>query len=162
FVIMALLYDRASRKRSDLELTPAQVFHARAYVGPHLLSAGVGGLSILWALTAPDNLRGAAGLLYFLMAPVQTGYGMWTGRRRARLLLQHDAECRCADGAAQGVGPAAGADAAGPQRRATATGEALLERFHDVVANGFSCPSGPVVPGLKAGAAANRKTIWRG
>jgi predicted outer membrane lipoprotein len=83
FVILAALYFRASRWR-ERELTALDVFNARAYGGAHLVSAGVGLLSVAWAVVAPGDSVTLAGLIYFLMAPAQTGYGMWTGVRRRR------------------------------------------------------------------------------
>ena len=47
-----------------------------------LLVVMVGLLSIAWALAAPGRLVAFAGFVYFLMAPVQTLYGSWSGRRR--------------------------------------------------------------------------------
>jgi uncharacterized membrane protein len=85
FTIMALLYRRALAKRRELSLSPRQIFEARVHAGAHLLSAGVGLVSVLWALLAPRDWPALAGLLYFLMAPVQTVYGTKVGRRR-RLL----------------------------------------------------------------------------
>jgi len=85
FVIIALLYRRAWTKQKELSLTPAEVFNARMYAGAHLLSAGVGLLSVIWALVTPGNWPSTAGLVYFLMAPVQTIYGSRMGRKR-RLL----------------------------------------------------------------------------
>jgi uncharacterized membrane protein len=82
FVIIALLYRRAWSKRRELGLAPEDVFDARMYAGAHLLSAAVGLLSVLWASLAPRDWRVFAGLIYFLMGPVQTIYGMTTGRRR--------------------------------------------------------------------------------
>jgi uncharacterized membrane protein len=85
FLIIALLYRRAWSKREALALTPVEVFDARMYAGAHLLSAGVGLLSVLWALAAPGDWAALAGVVYFLMAPVQTIYGMMSGRRRRRI-----------------------------------------------------------------------------
>jgi uncharacterized membrane protein len=83
FLILAALYWRASRNRMAAS-TALDVFDARAHAGAHLVSAAVGAISIVWALTTPGELPARAGLLYFLMAPGQTGYGMWTGIRRRR------------------------------------------------------------------------------
>ena len=92
FVILALLYRRAWTKRNDLELSAVQAFDAHVYMGAHLLSAAVGLASVLWALFAPVKVAPAAGLLYFLMAPVQTFYGMSSGKRRREFLKkQHTA-----------------------------------------------------------------------
>ena len=82
FAILSGLYYRAWRKRAALALTPLETFDARLYAGRHALSAMVGLLSIAWALAAPGRLVPFAGFVYFLMAPVQTFYGMWSGKRR--------------------------------------------------------------------------------
>jgi uncharacterized membrane protein len=84
FIIMAMLYRRAWSKRRELGLTPAEIFDARMYAGAHLLSAAVGLLSVLWAIVAPRDWSSMAGLIYFLMAPVQTIYGTIAGRRRSK------------------------------------------------------------------------------
>ena len=42
---------------------------------------------MLWALFAPGDWAAFAGLLYFLMAPVQTIYGAKMGKRRRMLGL---------------------------------------------------------------------------
>jgi len=91
FVILALLYGRAYGQRRELGLTPRQVFDARMYAGAHLLSAAVGALSVLWAVAAPGAWRAMAGPVYFLMAPAQTIYGTWAGRRRRRLGFEETA-----------------------------------------------------------------------
>ena len=49
----------------------------------------VGVLSIAWALVSPARLVPFAGFLYFLMAPVQTFYGTWGGRRRRAFEKPH-------------------------------------------------------------------------
>ncbi len=82
FVILALLYYRAWSTRGDLRLTAGEALDARLYMGAHLVSAGVGLLSTLWALLAPAGLAAAAGLVYFLMAPAHTIYGSIAGKRR--------------------------------------------------------------------------------
>jgi hypothetical protein len=93
FAILAGLYYRAWRKRHDLALTPIEAFDARLYAGRHALSAMVGLLSIGWALVAPGKWAAFAGFVYFLMAPVQTIYGAWGGRRR-RVRFEHAARPR--------------------------------------------------------------------
>ena len=82
FAILTALYYRAWRKRGALSLTPLEAFDARLHAGKHALSAMVGLLSIGWALAAPGRLVPFAGFVYFLMAPVQTFYGAWSGKRR--------------------------------------------------------------------------------
>ncbi len=82
FSILAGLYYRAWRKRLDLALTPIEAFDTRLHAGRHALSALVGLTSIGWALVAPGDWAAFAGFVYFLMAPVQTFYGSWSGRQR--------------------------------------------------------------------------------
>ena len=88
FAILSGLYYRAWRKRAMLAFTPLETFDARVYAGRHALSGMVGVLSIVWALAAPERLVPFAGFVYFLMAPVQTIYGAWSGKRR-RPFEQH-------------------------------------------------------------------------
>ena len=83
--LLALLYVRALRLRDRLELTPLEVFDTRASIVTHLLSAGIGGVSVLLALTLPFHLVGLAGFSYFLFLPVMTVNGMISGSRRRRL-----------------------------------------------------------------------------
>lgn len=82
FVIFALLYGHAYRRREALGLTPAEVLDVKVFANHHLLSAGVGLVSIVFALTAPVGLAPIAPTLYSLMGPLHWGYGVYNERRR--------------------------------------------------------------------------------
>jgi uncharacterized membrane protein len=82
FVLFALLYVRAHAKREELGLDAAEVREMRLFAGAHLVSAGVGLLSVLVALLAPVRLSPFAGFVYFLMGPAHYAYGTWMARRR--------------------------------------------------------------------------------
>ncbi len=86
FGIFALLYRHAYSKRVELGLTPEEVFNARIFRNHHLLSAGGGLLSIVFALAAPLTLAPVAPTLYSLMGPLHWGYGVYSERTRRNLV----------------------------------------------------------------------------
>jgi cytochrome c biogenesis protein CcdA len=57
FVLFALLYRRALSRREELGLSELDVFDARTNIGHHLISAGVGVLSLAMASFAPSSSR---------------------------------------------------------------------------------------------------------
>ena len=85
YLLLALLYAHAYRRRAELELTPLELFDTRASIGRHVLAASVGALSCLVAVVVPPNLVGLAGYTYFLLGPAMAIHGARTGRRRRRL-----------------------------------------------------------------------------
>jgi uncharacterized membrane protein len=82
FLIFALLYRHAYRRRDELGLTSAEVFDVQSFAVHHLLSAGVGLSSMMFALLAPSRLAFIAPTLFGLMGPVHWGYGVYTERKR--------------------------------------------------------------------------------
>jgi uncharacterized membrane protein len=82
FLIFALLYRHAYRKRDDLGLTSDEVFDVQNFAVHHLLSAGVGLASMMFALLAPSRFAFIAPTLFGLMGPVHWGYGVYTERKR--------------------------------------------------------------------------------
>jgi hypothetical protein len=82
FLMFALLYWRAYRKRVELGLSPLEAFDAQSSGGEHLVSAGVGAFATLIALAAPWPLPVFSGFCYFLMGPAHWIYGVRAGRRR--------------------------------------------------------------------------------
>ena len=84
FSMFALLYLHAYRKRTELNLTPLEVFDARAALGAHLVSASVGLVAVLVAM-APTRLAVLSGFTYFLMGPAHWTFGVVSGRRRRAL-----------------------------------------------------------------------------
>ncbi len=85
YLLLALMYLHAYRRRAALELTPLEVFDTRSSIGRHFLAASIGVLSCLIAVAVPTNLVGLAGYVYFLLGPAMAIQGVFAGRRRRRL-----------------------------------------------------------------------------
>jgi len=86
FVLFALLYGHAWRKRGELELDEIELLHTRESIWNALLQVFVGAGWL--ALAAFGGPRGGswAGLFYLANGPIQAARGMYWGRRR-RLAL---------------------------------------------------------------------------
>jgi uncharacterized membrane protein len=85
FVIFALLYWHAYRKRADLELSALETHDTRSHAQANALMALVGLLSVALALsnTAAGSLL--AGLVYWLIGPVQYLHGRLRYKTRRKL-----------------------------------------------------------------------------
>ena len=84
FLVFALLYYRAYRKREDLGLGPLEIFDLKSNVGHHLVSAAVGALAMVYALASPLWLVFISPMLFGLMGPAHFWWGRHrTGRRQA-------------------------------------------------------------------------------
>lgn len=84
FLLFALLYVRAYRKRDDLRLSPIETLETRAYIGHHLVSAAVGLLSVAVALAGPPAAAPMAPMTFALMAPFHMLYGRYETQKRRR------------------------------------------------------------------------------
>jgi uncharacterized membrane protein len=84
FAVFVLLYWNVYRRRAELGLTPEQVFEARAGMQTHAVSAGVGLVSIVMALTLPIKVLGLAGMIYALQGPLHWRNGVLIARARER------------------------------------------------------------------------------
>ena len=84
FGVFSLLHGHALRKRGELGLGALDVYDAQANVTRHLLMVALGIASIAIAVFVP-RASAFAGLIYFLIAPLQGGFGYYNGRRRERL-----------------------------------------------------------------------------
>jgi hypothetical protein len=82
FLIFALLYYRAYRRRDDLALTPIEVFEAKAFAAHHLLSAGVGALALVIALFGPIRWVFFSPMTFALMGPGHWWLGNHIERKR--------------------------------------------------------------------------------
>jgi uncharacterized membrane protein len=82
FVLFALLYRRALSKREEMGLSEMEIFDARTNIAHHLISAGVGMLSLAVATVGPLELAPIAPTVYFLMGPAHFAYGTVSGRKR--------------------------------------------------------------------------------
>ncbi len=85
YLILAIMYRRALARRSELELTPLEVFDTEASVVMHLTAAAIGALSCVIAVTVPLRLAGLAGYVYFLFGPAMAYLGARAGRKRRQL-----------------------------------------------------------------------------
>jgi uncharacterized membrane protein len=94
FVVMmlmfVLLYTRAHAKRQALGLSALEVFELKALRGHHLVSVGVGVLSLAIAQWAPLTWAPFAPAALGLMGP---GHGLWAARhnRTRRALFERSA-----------------------------------------------------------------------
>jgi uncharacterized membrane protein len=85
FIIFALLYWHAYRKRAALDLDELETHDTRSYMQENALMAGVGLLSVGLALTGTAVSSLLAGLSYWLIGPVQYFHGSHRGKSRKRL-----------------------------------------------------------------------------
>lgn len=84
FFLFAVLNWMAWRKREDLGLDELERCHTRIAIRAHLLSVLVGLLSVVFALIG-GKLVPWAGLIYFLMGPLQGVHGWYSGSRLEQL-----------------------------------------------------------------------------
>ena len=69
-MLFALLYRHAFAKRVELGLSELEIFDAKINIGHHLVSVGVGVLSMLMAVLAPLELAPISPMVYALMGPL--------------------------------------------------------------------------------------------
>ena len=82
FVLFALMYHQAYRKRALLGLAPLEVFDVKSFATHHLLSAAVGAVAFAAALALPVQLVFLSPTCFGLMGPVHWAYGNYRERRR--------------------------------------------------------------------------------
>jgi hypothetical protein len=80
FSVLALLYWRAYATADALELSVTDRREAWLGLRSHLLSVGVGVLSILLTLTLPGRLVGMAGFAYASLGPLHAWHAWWSRR----------------------------------------------------------------------------------
>lgn len=83
YVIFALLYWHAYRLRSELELSPMEVYETRGVVQENLVMLGIGLLALVLAFL---NLPSFSGMSYALIGPLQTWLGSAHGKGRRKLV----------------------------------------------------------------------------
>jgi uncharacterized membrane protein len=88
FVMFALLYRHAYRKRESLGLTPLEIFDNRMFAGHHLVSASVGLAVVAVARFAPVEMSPIAPTMFALMGPAHGIYGAAAGKRRRAMQKQ--------------------------------------------------------------------------
>jgi uncharacterized membrane protein len=82
FVVFALLYRHAYRRRAVLELSSLEVFDVTSFAGHHLVSAAVGGVAFVSAVTLPVHWVFLSPMCFGLMGPAHWAYGHSRDRRR--------------------------------------------------------------------------------
>ena len=85
FAVFALLYLHAYRRRDALQLNDLEVFDTRTQIQDNLLNVLVGILSIVVAYAGGPRFGGLAGMVYWLIGPLQFIHGSSRGRRRKKL-----------------------------------------------------------------------------
>jgi uncharacterized membrane protein len=85
FVVFALLYLRAYRKRAELELNALEVFDTRTEIESLLLQIAIGVVSLAFAVIGGWRFAGPSGWVYGLIGPVLTVHGRMRGKQRRRM-----------------------------------------------------------------------------
>jgi len=85
FLLLALLYYHAYRRRKELELNQLEIFDTRSTIGVFTIQIGVGIVSVLIAVIGGSGFSGIAGMSYFLLGPALGFYGARTGKKRRAL-----------------------------------------------------------------------------
>jgi hypothetical protein len=85
FAVFTLLYHHAYRCRAVLELSELEAFDAKAAIGHHLISTGVGLISLLIASVGPLALSPIAPTTFMLMGPFHWFWGTRSRKRRDAL-----------------------------------------------------------------------------
>lgn len=92
FLMFALLYRHAYKKRDELALTPLEVFDVKSFAGHHLVSAGVGLLALLIAIAAPLQFAPISPIAFGLMGPAHWFFGKKMDHRRQALRKKLDVQ----------------------------------------------------------------------
>src|SRR5437588_537230 len=85
FLLYALLYHHAFKKRDDLELNLVEQHDTITHVMMFGGNVAIGLASILIAQMAPDRFIGFAGFIYFLIGVVSGTIGTMRGSQRHRV-----------------------------------------------------------------------------
>lgn len=88
FLLFALMYAHALRKRQELQLNSMEVFDTRTGIIENLFACSVGVLAILLSQIVPVKWAGISGLFYMVL-----GIGFtWIGTARSKLRRKVEAE----------------------------------------------------------------------
>ena len=82
--IYAALYVHVLRKRDELGLSEIELVYTRASLAENLIYVAVCALSIALAFTT-SSVPILPGVIYMLLAPLQTFNGVWFGRKMRAL-----------------------------------------------------------------------------
>lgn len=92
FGVLALLHVHAGRQWHRLNLEAVERYDASAGARRHLISVGVGILSLVLAMVLPGQWLWLSGVCYTLLGPLHGFFGYRNGRRRQALIDYHPAE----------------------------------------------------------------------
>ena len=84
-LIFVLLYNRAWRKRTELDLNAGERIETRASLQSHLLNIGIGLTSLLVVVIGGVGSEFWAGIVYWLVGPVQWLNGTMMRKKKDRL-----------------------------------------------------------------------------
>jgi hypothetical protein len=84
-LIFVLLYTRAYRKRAELDLNEGELIETRSSLQSHLLNIGIGTLSLLVVFIGGAGSEFCAGVVYWLVGPVQGLNGWIMGKKKQKL-----------------------------------------------------------------------------
>jgi len=104
FLIFALLYWHAYRRRAALDLNELETFDTRTSLQENVLMTLVGLVSVALAVFGGSRLTFFSGMTYWLIAPLLFVHGTLRGKRRRKV------EERAAAGERTSVGLGAPAD----------------------------------------------------
>lgn len=85
FAVIAAMYARALHFADELRLDPVELFLTRSGIVQTLLQAGIGALSIVFALAGIGLEWGLPGWTFMLAGPLMGMHGSWEGRRLREL-----------------------------------------------------------------------------
>jgi uncharacterized membrane protein len=92
FMMFALLYAHAYRKRVELQLDALEVFDVKWFAGSHLVSAGVGVVAAIVALAAPPRFAPLSPVCFGLMGPAHWYFANRMEKRRLAFAHALEAE----------------------------------------------------------------------
>ena len=81
--LFAILYAHALRKSNELGLSEVELVHTRASLAENLIYVAVCALSVTLAFATSSSWL--PGVIYVLLAPLQTFNGIWFGRKMSTL-----------------------------------------------------------------------------
>jgi hypothetical protein len=85
FGLFVLLFLHAYRNRNKLELNELEVFDTRTDIQESALNAGIGCVSLAFAIFAGGRAAPLSGMTYLLCPIVMTMHGMMMGKRRRKI-----------------------------------------------------------------------------
>lgn len=89
FVVYALMYVHAYRKREQLELNAFEVHDTKTAMIMYSSHVAIGVLSAILGATLDGFALYYAGWTYFLLGPVSGGIGYWRGSQRHKLQVEY-------------------------------------------------------------------------